>query len=207
MGEGDPPDCKAGIERHPEARREDDPVLERDGGEEMMDSESKKFLVIILIGIVLLSGLFSSIVYQNYYGSKQPYYRVTVNEKGLPNNSSWSVNPNGVLWFFRFGPEMIYSSNNTSTVLQLQNGTYQVFVSSSNVTYSANSIYLSVDGHDATINVTFHKIPVSEAINNSYSQGLDAGVVTAVGLLFFSWLGFFLYLETKKKEDRKEDRE
>ena len=171
----------------------------------MMDSESKKFFVIILIGIVLLSGAFSSVVYQNYYGSKQPYYKVTINEKGLPDNSSWSVNSNGVQWFFQYTmPEMIYSSNNTSIVLQFQNGTYQVFASSSNVAYIANSTYLSVNGRDATINVTFHEIPMNEAINNSYSQGLDVGIVIAVALLFFSWLGFFLYLETKRKEDDEE---
>ena len=159
----------------------------------------------IFLIVAALAGSFSFLSYENYYMNKQPYYQVTINEKGLPNNSSWSVNPNGVLWFFRFESslEMIYSSNNTSIVLQLQNGTYQVFVSSSNVTYSANSVYLTVDGYDTSVNVTFHGIPVDEAINNSYSQGLDVGMVTAIALLFFSWLGFFLYLETKKKEDNR----
>ena len=169
----------------------------------MIDRKTAIGIMAIFLIVAALAGSFSFLSYENYYMNKQPYYQVTINEKGLPNNSSWNVSPNGVLWFFRFGPEMIYSSNNTSAVLQLQNGTYQVFVSSSNVTYTANSVYLTVDGHDTSVNVTFHGIPVNEAINNSYSQGLDVGMVTAVGLLFFSWLGFFLYLETKRKEDEK----
>ena len=64
MGEGDPPDCKAGVERHPEARREDDPVLERDGGEEMIELKARN--VALATGMVLLLSIVVGIGNPNY---------------------------------------------------------------------------------------------------------------------------------------------
>ena len=64
MGEGDPPDCKAGVERHPEARREDVKVLERDGGEEMIELKARN--VALATGMVLLLSIVVGIGNPNY---------------------------------------------------------------------------------------------------------------------------------------------
>ena len=171
----------------------------------MTDKKTVTGIVAIFLIVAALAGSFSFLSYENYYMNKQPYYQVTISEKGLPDNSSWSVNPNGVPWFLQWDlSENIYPSNGTSVILRLQNGTYQIFPYSSNLSYAANSVFVSVNGHDTAVNVTFHEISVSEAINNSYSQGLDVGIGIAVILLFFSWLGFIFYVEGRRAEEDNE---
>ena len=67
MGEGDPPDCKAGIERHPEARREDYEILERDGGEEMIELKARN--VTLATGLAFLLSVAVAVGINQNYGA------------------------------------------------------------------------------------------------------------------------------------------
>ena len=101
---------------------------------------------------------------------KKIFYKIYINEQGLPN---------GTKWYMNLSDSESYSSNNNTILLKEINGTYKYSVVSANKVYHSKGGEFTVNGSSMALNILFTKEMYNISIKE---QGLPRGTEWEVNL-------------------------
>jgi len=101
---------------------------------------------------------------------KKIFYKIYINEQGLPN---------GTKWYMNLSDGESYSSNNNTILLKEINGTYKYSVVSANKVYHSKGGEFTVNGSSMALNILFTKEMYNISIKE---QGLPRGTEWEVNL-------------------------